>query len=122
MNWETVDSPEALAARAAEILLSAIRENPSAVLGLPTGRTPIGMYGRVVRECSREYHCFTGVTTFKLPNTKILISLPGEYLKRADPTKGDLLIPDHWSEPLLNDPPTGNDTEFNTAIRLLLAK
>ncbi|HEX7828397.1 MAG TPA: glucosamine-6-phosphate deaminase [Thermoanaerobaculia bacterium] len=66
MRWESFDAPDALAGRAAEILLSAIRENPRVVLGLPTGRTPIGMYERVVRECSREYHCFRDVTTFNL--------------------------------------------------------
>src|SRR5688572_33325423 len=51
---------------AAELMLHAIRDNPRIVLGLPTGRTPIGMYDRVVRECSREYHCFRDVTTFNL--------------------------------------------------------
>ena len=66
MKWETFDSPEALADRAAHLLLTAIRENPKIVLGLPTGRTPVGMYHRVVRECSREYHCFRNVTTFNL--------------------------------------------------------
>lgn len=66
MRWETFESPDALAGRAAELLLTAIRTNPRIVLGLPTGRTPIGMYDRVVRECSREYHCFREVTTFNL--------------------------------------------------------
>jgi glucosamine-6-phosphate deaminase len=66
MNWESIDTQEALSARAAEILLTTIREDPRAVLGLPTGRTPIGMYDRVVRECAREYHCFRDVTTFNL--------------------------------------------------------
>lgn len=66
MQWETFDSQEALSARAAELLLGAIRENPHVVLGLPTGRTPIGMYDRVVRVCGREYHCFRDVTTFNL--------------------------------------------------------
>ncbi|MDQ3281113.1 MAG: glucosamine-6-phosphate deaminase [Acidobacteriota bacterium] len=65
-DWESFASTDALSARAAEILLSSIRENPQLVLGLPTGRTPIGMYGRVVRECSREYHCFRDVVTFNL--------------------------------------------------------
>ena len=66
MNWETFDDADALSARAAEILLHAIRDDPRVVLGLPTGRTPIGMYDRVVRVCSREYHCFRDVTTFNL--------------------------------------------------------
>src|SRR5215211_1888628 len=66
MQWETFESSDALSARAAELLLTAIREHPRIVLGLPTGRTPIGMYGRVVRECSREYRCFRDVVTFNL--------------------------------------------------------
>lgn len=66
MQWETFESADELSERAAALLLSAIRENPRIVLGLPTGRTPIGMYDRVVRECSREYHCFRDVTTFNL--------------------------------------------------------
>ncbi|HYK01359.1 MAG TPA: glucosamine-6-phosphate deaminase [Thermoanaerobaculia bacterium] len=66
MKWESFNSQDALADRAAHLLLGAIRENPRIVLGLPTGRTPIGMYDRVVRECSREYHCFRDVTTFNL--------------------------------------------------------
>jgi len=66
VRWETFESADALAQRAATLLLTAIRADPRLVLGLPTGRTPIGMYARVVGECSREYHCFRDVTTFNL--------------------------------------------------------
>ena len=66
MRWESFPTADALADRAAHILLSAIRYDPRIVLGLPTGRTPIGMYGRVVGECAREYHCFRDVVTFNL--------------------------------------------------------
>jgi glucosamine-6-phosphate deaminase len=66
MNWEEFDDGDALSARAAALLLTAIRDNPRIVLGLPTGRTPVGMYDRVVRVCAREYHCFRDVTTFNL--------------------------------------------------------
>ncbi len=66
MKWQIVDAQAELASTAAQILLSTIRANASAVLGLPTGRTPIGMYARVVEECSREYHCFREVITFNL--------------------------------------------------------
>jgi glucosamine-6-phosphate deaminase len=66
MKWQTFDSQEALSARAAELLFAAIQANPRVVLGLPTGRTPIGMYDRVVQECSREYRCFRDVVTFNL--------------------------------------------------------
>ena len=64
MIWETLDSYEELSTRAAAMLLEAVRRNPRIVLGLPTGRTPIGMYASVVRDCPRE--CFRNVTTFNL--------------------------------------------------------
>lgn len=66
MHWERFESYDALSARAARILLDSIREDPRLVLGLPTGRTPVGMYEGVVRECSRSYHCFRDVVTFNL--------------------------------------------------------
>ena len=66
MIWELLESYEALSARAAGLLLDGIRTNPRLVLGLPTGRTPVGMYDRVVKNCSKDYHCFREVTTFNL--------------------------------------------------------
>lgn len=80
MRWEPFESQDALSARAAELLLSGIRENPKIVLGLPTGRSPIGMYHRVVQECSREYHCFRDVTTFNLDEyCGVAREHPGSY-------------------------------------------
>ena len=76
MLWETFDSADALSDRAAQLMLAAIAENPRIVLGLPTGRTPIGMYERVVRECAREYHCFAEVTTFNLDE---YVGVPPEH-------------------------------------------
>jgi glucosamine-6-phosphate deaminase len=66
MHWQTLPDHEALSDRAADILLAAIRHQPRIVLGLPTGRTPIRMYERVVAACGREYHCFRDVVTFNL--------------------------------------------------------
>jgi glucosamine-6-phosphate deaminase len=78
--WELFDSYDALSTRAADILLSGIRDNPQIVLGLPTGRSPIGMYDRVIAECQREYHCFREVTTFNLDEyVGILKEHPGSY-------------------------------------------
>ncbi|HJW94605.1 MAG TPA: glucosamine-6-phosphate deaminase [Thermoanaerobaculia bacterium] len=80
MKWETFDSYDALSVRAAEIFLGAIHANPRIVFGLPTGRTPIGMYDRIVAICSREYHCFTEVTTFNLDEyVGISCEHPGSY-------------------------------------------
>ena len=80
MNWETFDSYDALSQRAAQLLLAGIRANPHLVLGLPTGRTPVGMYDRVVADCSREYHCFRDVVTFNLDEyVGIASDHPGSY-------------------------------------------
>jgi glucosamine-6-phosphate deaminase len=80
VKWENFPDYESLSARAAELFLDAIRRDPHAVLGLPTGRTPIGMYERVVAECSRQYRCFTGVTTFNLDEyAGIPREHPGSY-------------------------------------------
>jgi len=48
------------------MLLDALDQNPRLVIGLPTGRTPEGMYSRVVQECRRSYRCFSDVVTFNL--------------------------------------------------------
>jgi glucosamine-6-phosphate deaminase len=76
VQWERFETPDALSARAADLLFHAIHENPRIVLGLPTGRTPIGMYERVVRECAREYRCFRDVTTFNLDE---YVGVPPEH-------------------------------------------
>jgi glucosamine-6-phosphate deaminase len=74
--WETLPNYDALSQRAASILLDAIRSDPGGALGLPTGRTPIGMYNRVIAECSRQYHCFREVTTFNLDE---YVGIPREH-------------------------------------------
>jgi glucosamine-6-phosphate deaminase len=80
VNWETLADYDALSDRAAHIFLSAIRGNPRIVLGLPTGRTPVTMYERVVAACSREYHCFRDVATFNLDEyIGIEPTHPGSY-------------------------------------------
>lgn len=76
MKWETVENYEELSERGAQILLKAISSNPGAVLGLPTGRTPVGMYNHVAHECERAYHCFRDVTTFNLDE---YVGLPRDH-------------------------------------------
>lgn len=80
MKWETFADYDELSDRAAEIFLSAIQRKPDIVLGLPTGRTPIRMYERVVAACGREYHCFRDVVTFNLDEyVGIPRTHPGSY-------------------------------------------
>jgi glucosamine-6-phosphate deaminase len=66
MRWEVVDDYAAMSRKASSLLLTAVRENPETVLGLPTGRTPEGMYSQIVAECGRTYHCFSRAATFNL--------------------------------------------------------
>jgi len=80
MKWRTFDRADALSEEAARIFLKAIESNPRIVLGLPTGRSPIGMYERVVSQCGREYRCFRDVTTFNLDEyVGVAPASPGSY-------------------------------------------
>ena len=80
MNWNQLPDYATLSTEAARRLLAAIRDNPAIVLGLPTGRTPIGMYDRVVEECGQAYHCFQNVSTFNLDEyVGIPRTHPGSY-------------------------------------------
>ena len=55
------------AARAlARHVADAIRVKPDLVLGLPTGRTPVGFYQELSALAERGYFEFRGVTTFNL--------------------------------------------------------
>jgi hypothetical protein len=91
---------------AASLLAGLLQDNQLAqIVGMPTGNNPTGP---------------TGVTMFRLPHSGLLVTLPTEFDRRADPAKGDVLIPDHWVEPSTSDFATGNDTAFNKAVDLLL--
>lgn len=80
MNWETLPDHDVLSDRAAEIFLEAVLRDPRVVLGLPTGRTPVRMYERVVAACGRAYHCFRDVVTFNLDEyVGIERTYPGSY-------------------------------------------
>lgn len=74
MIWESFSSYEDLSDRAAAILGSATSSDPRIVLGLPTGRTPVGMYDRFVEDCRSE--CFRQATTFNLDE---YVGIPREH-------------------------------------------
>jgi glucosamine-6-phosphate deaminase len=80
MKWELVDDYRALSRRSAGLLIAAVRTDPRLVLGLPTGRTPLGMYDQIVRECAGDPGCFTDATTFNLDEyVGISSDHPGSY-------------------------------------------
>lgn len=55
-----------LSCRAAEIILSLVKEKPNCILGLATGSTPIGAYDLICKAHKDEGLDFSRVTTFNL--------------------------------------------------------
>ena len=58
-------TPAEVGRRAAEIVGETVKRRPEAVLALPTGSTPMGMYGELGRMCERGLD-FSRVTAFML--------------------------------------------------------
>ena len=55
-----------LSRTASELVLKAIRRKRELTLGLPTGKTPLGMYQELVRSYRGRQIDFSGITTFNL--------------------------------------------------------
>ncbi|MFE8602362.1 glucosamine-6-phosphate deaminase [Archangium violaceum] len=66
MNVRVFASEPEAAAACAALVAAAIREKPSLVLGLPTGRTPLNVYRELVALHQRGQVDFSRVTTFNL--------------------------------------------------------
>jgi len=56
----------ALSKRAADIIALFLKENPEAVLGLPTGSTPQKMYNLLGKKCKNKEISFAKIKTFNL--------------------------------------------------------
>jgi len=76
MNILTFDSEEQLNEAGAGILASTLQTNPSAVLGLATGGTPVGIYGKLVETYRRGLVSFRKATTFNLDE---YVGLPADH-------------------------------------------
>ena len=66
MRTRLFTTPRAAARALAAEILEALRSNPRLVLGLPTGRTPIPLYGELAQAYRDGRADFSGVTTFNL--------------------------------------------------------
>jgi glucosamine-6-phosphate deaminase len=66
VNIRVFENEELVAQALARRVASALRERPSIVLGLPTGRTPIAMYEKLRRLHSEEGLSFARASTFNL--------------------------------------------------------
>jgi len=63
---ERFEDDEALSSALATRLLEAIIARPSLVLGLPTGRTPLGLYREIRERSSGDRIDWSGVRTYNL--------------------------------------------------------
>jgi glucosamine-6-phosphate deaminase len=63
---EVFASEEAVADALAGRLIDAVRRRPALVLGLPTGRTPLALYLRLIAETAAAAVDWSGVRTFNL--------------------------------------------------------
>lgn len=94
---------------AAEQVATLVRQNPKAVLGLPTGSTPIGMYRNLIEMYRQGTLSFKQVTTFNLDE---YIGLPPgdvnsyryfmfeNFFKHIDIQEENIHIPDGNAEDL----------------------
>jgi len=57
---------EGMSKSAAAVMAKAVRDKPTAILGLATGSTPVGMYKELIRMHREEGLDFSQVTTFNL--------------------------------------------------------
>lgn len=66
MELIIVDNYDAMSDTAANLIAGLLKKNKNAVLGLATGSTPEGMYGRLVEMCRKGLIDFSAVKTFNL--------------------------------------------------------
>ena len=66
MEFIIAESTEDMSRQAADRIASYVDADPSCVLGLATGTTPIGLYACLVEDCAAGKISFADVTTFNL--------------------------------------------------------
>lgn len=69
---------EELSAKAAEILLGVVEQNPRAVLGLATGTTPLGLYARMIADHRENGTDYSQIRTVNLDEYKGLPKTHGQ--------------------------------------------
>ena len=76
MNIRIFNTKEELYKEAANFFIDAVKENPSIVLGLATGSTPIGLYENLVKDYKENKTDYSKVTSFNLDE---YVDLPKEH-------------------------------------------
>lgn len=69
---------EELSAKAAEILLGVVEQNPRAVLGLATGTTPLGLYAKMIADHRENGTDYSQIRTVNLDEYKGLPKTHGQ--------------------------------------------
>lgn len=70
MKIIVTENYEELSDRAAEVMLAVVKADPSAVLGLATGTTPLGLYARMIRDHAEHGTSYARVRTANLDEYK----------------------------------------------------
>ena len=66
MKVMIVDDYETLSARAADMMIGIVKENPCAVLGLATGTTPLGLYAHMISDHQTKKTDYSRIRTVNL--------------------------------------------------------
>ena len=66
MKVMIVDDYETLSARAADMMIGIVKENPCAVLGLATGTTPLGLYAHMISDHQTHKTDYSRIRTVNL--------------------------------------------------------
>ncbi len=61
---------EELSAKAAEVMLGVVKQNPKAVLGLATGTTPLGLYAKMIADRKENGTDYSLIRTVNLDEYK----------------------------------------------------
>lgn len=61
---------EELSAKAAEVMLGVVKQNPKAVLGLATGTTPLGLYAKMIADYKENGTDYSQIRTVNLDEYK----------------------------------------------------
>ncbi len=121
MNVIVCENYEELSSVAANIIAEQVKKNPSSVLGLATGSTPIGMYNNLVTKNKNGEIDFSKIITFNLDEYyPILPSDPQSYhyfmnenlFSKVNISSQNTHIPNGNSEDIERE-----CTEYDAAIR-----
>ena len=61
---------EELSAKAAEVMLGVVKQNPKSVLGLATGTTPLGLYAKMIADRKEKGTDYSKSRTLNLDEYK----------------------------------------------------